>query len=268
MLTYTDINGKIINPKISTFPGGEEYVKIIDNLGIETTINGILNNSSKIMQLFMLINSMRVINPIIKITLNIPYLPYARQDRVCSIGESFSLKVFADMLNSLNLYKIIVRDVHSNIAMNLINNLENESQDYYALHNESFMMWLQDCKVHSTYILCPDNGAIKRTEHFYDVFNHELDGIIYANKVRKEDGSIHSEITSIPESMKGTIGHRILIVDDICDGGKTFTGIAEKLKPYKLSSLALFVTHGIFSNGKEVLSKAGFTNIFDTYNFK
>ncbi|MNQ12726.1 ribose-phosphate pyrophosphokinase [compost metagenome] len=53
-------------------------------------------------------------------------------------------------------------------------------------------------------------------------------------------------------------GENVLVVDDICDGGRTFTELAKVLKQYDLGSLSLYITHGIFSAGVEVL-----TNVFD-----
>ena len=38
-------------------------------------------------------------------------------------------------------------------------------------------------------------------------------------------------------------------MDDICDGGRTFTGIAKALKNKNAGNIYLAVSHGIFSNG-------------------
>ena len=40
-----------------------------------------------------------------------------------------------------------------------------------------------------------------------------------------------------------------VIVDDLCDGGGTFNGLAKKLKEKNVGKLYLIVSHGIFSNG-------------------
>ena len=42
-----------------------------------------------------------------------------------------------------------------------------------------------------------------------------------------------------------------MIVDDICDGGRTFTGIAKALKNKNAGNIYLAVSHGIFSDGFE-----------------
>ena len=61
-------------------------------------------------------------------------------------------------------------------------------------------------------------------------------------------------------------GSDILIVDDICDGGRTFIGLAEELKKKNAGDLYLFVTHGIFSQGFSELKKH-FKKIFSTNSF-
>jgi ribose-phosphate pyrophosphokinase len=62
-------------------------------------------------------------------------------------------------------------------------------------------------------------------------------------------------------------GKDCLIVDDICDGGGTFIGLAGELKKKNAGNLYLAVTHGIFSKGFEELEKC-FDKIFTTDSFK
>jgi len=58
-----------------------------------------------------------------------------------------------------------------------------------------------------------------------------------------------------------------LIVDDICDGGGTFLGLAKELKSKNAGKLYLAISHGIFSKGFESLAK-DFQKIFTTDSFK
>ena len=47
---------------------------------------------------------------------------------------------------------------------------------------------------------------------------------------------------------------RFIILDDICDGGRTFIELAKELrKVYGECYIALVVTHGIFSKGLDVI---------------
>ena len=48
-------------------------------------------------------------------------------------------------------------------------------------------------------------------------------------------------------------GRDVLIFDDICDGGRTFIELAKSLKAKGAKKISLYITHGIFSKGKDVL---------------
>jgi len=56
-------------------------------------------------------------------------------------------------------------------------------------------------------------------------------------------------------------------VDDICDGGGTFLGLATALKEKNAGKLSLIVSHGIFSKGFEELNKS-FDTVFTTNSFR
>jgi ribose-phosphate pyrophosphokinase len=56
----------------------------------------------------------------------------------------------------------------------------------------------------------------------------------------------------------------VIIVDDICDGGRTFIELAKVLKSNKVKNITLFVTHGIFSKGVDALFENGIDNIITT----
>ena len=61
-------------------------------------------------------------------------------------------------------------------------------------------------------------------------------------------------------------GKTCLVVDDICDGGGTFLGLAKELKKKNAGDLILVVSHGIFSRGFEELLSL-YTEIFTTDSF-
>jgi ribose-phosphate pyrophosphokinase len=51
-------------------------------------------------------------------------------------------------------------------------------------------------------------------------------------------------------------GKLVLVVDDICDGGGTFLALSNAIDEHSGNACEkhLYVTHGIFSKGKEVLN--------------
>lgn len=75
---------------------------------------------------------------------------------------------------------------------------------------------------------------------------------IHGEKVRDQStGRITSyEVVGNPK------GKRVLIVDDICDGGATFITLAKALLGQGATEVHLFVSHGIFSKGTRVLFDA------------
>jgi len=82
-------------------------------------------------------------------------------------------------------------------------------------------------------------------------------------KRRAADGSIANVdiFTRAPLS-----GKTCIIVDDICDGGRTFITLSRKLKEQGAAKVLLYVTHGIFSQGVDVL-KGYIDQIFTTNSF-
>lgn len=55
-----------------------------------------------------------------------------------------------------------------------------------------------------------------------------------------------------------------LIVDDICDGGGTFVGLAKELRAAGATRVYLYVTHGIFSKR---LPLEGIDHVYTTDSF-
>jgi ribose-phosphate pyrophosphokinase len=231
-----------------SFPGGERHLSLpeatIHYPGSVVKIKAFLRNSDDIMDLLLTVDAIRRIYPRIEIGLEIPYLPYARQDRVCNKGEPLSVSVFSKILNSLSLSYIKVFDMHSYVSGALINNLEHVScRDIFYCDIISYD-YIKDWR--NLLLICPDAGAINRAYAICEDTRWEI--IQCLKKRNSKTGEI--EKTEIYGDVKGK---RCLIVDDICDGGRTFIEISKKLIEGGASEIILYVTHGIFSKGLEVL---------------
>lgn len=179
----------------------------------------------------------------INANLDIGYLPYGRQDKQVNNDNTFALRTFANLLNSLNFYKVMCLDPHSAVAKELIKHFISVPPTLYF---ESV------CKLVKPDVICyPDKGA---REKYSDLFDIES---IHCEKQRDQSTG---EITSL--TLTGDAKDRkVLIFDDICDGGATFIRIAKLINPLA-KDINLFVTHGVFSKGVIVLRKAGIKRIF------
>ncbi len=166
-----------------------------------------------------------------------PYIPYARQDRVCVKGDSFSLKVFADFLNVLNLTSVCSIDIHSDRSQSLINNITNIDQSIYAMRAIEYSQ--------PDYLICPDMGAAKKIKTTQAICGLP---IVYCEKVRNPNNGQLSGF-AIVEGKEHVEG-KGLIIDDICDGGGTFVGLRSLFD----GDVSLYTTHGGYTKGFRPLS--------------
>lgn len=182
--------------------------------------------------------------------LELSYLPYARQDRVMNDGESLSLRVFCNFINSLKYDKVVLDDPHSDVSTALIDNVEVTKQ------------WCWSGTSHRNYdaIVSPDAGALKKIYPQAKAVNLP---VIEAMKTR----DVQTGVVSDPRFNEDVMGKRLLIVDDICDGGRSFLNLGKVLKGAGAKRVDLYVTHGIFSyNAKENLSEF-IDNVYCKYDW-
>lgn len=238
------------------FSGGEWQVKITADLTDEpVAVCALLWSADDIMQLLLTVDAMRRVKPSVQIELSIPYLPYARQDRVCQTGEALSLKVMAQLINGLNCQTVTLFDPHSDVAADLIENCRIVSLADRVTTGAVGRFIRQ----HNFCLIAPDAGAEKKVHQTALSFAQagvQLD-LITASK--------HRDVTTghITETkLHGDVaGKNVIILDDICDGGRTFIELSKQLKQQGAGKIYLFVTHGIFSKGLDVL-KPHFDHVF------
>lgn len=235
-----------------TFPGGEVGVEIQcwPNADKVERVDFIahLKNSDDIMSLLLVNDAVDRQYKVAKKYLTLNYVPYARQDRVCNEGESLSISVMAKLINSCGFAKVKITDPHSDVTPALINNVE-VLESYDILKHKDLSQY---------YIVAPDAGAYKKAYKWAQKKNAL--GVITANKVRDvRTGNIESVRVD-----SDVAGLKLFVVDDICDGGRTFIELAKCLDG--AVSLELFVTHGIFSKGIKVLTDV-YDKVYSTNSF-
>jgi ribose-phosphate pyrophosphokinase len=228
-----------------TFYGGEEHIKLkkyppfIDNGLIVSS----MSNSSEIMMTLLATNALKNLFPEAKFDLFMPYIPYARQDRIMVEGEPESIKVFANILNSFNFNKVFVLDPHSNVSSALINNVKILDNSIFVREAFEDIKTLHSEEVENIVLVSPDAGAEKK---IYDIAKKiDVNDIIFGSKYRDvKTGKI------IKTSFIGDVKNKICVInDDIIDGGATFVELSNILKNAGAKKVYLVVTHGIFSKG-------------------
>ena len=247
-LTYklTQFNAGELHPQLQDYP-------LIGDLE-SITIRPITYGPTFMVELALLVNALRYeFHMSTPIDLDLPYVPYSRQDRVCADGDAFGLKVFADQLNALNLNRVVIFDSHSDVAPALINN---------CIHREAKNLFILNSRFLDKYshLVSPDAGAYKKVNSIASLSNLP---VIPALKTRDTSTGRLSNTVLVTDGV--TNPSRFLIIDDICDGGYTFILLAKEIKKvYPDIPLDLYISHGFFSKGLEPLLSAGISHIYTT----
>lgn len=258
IVAHSEQNGQAdVGLSSVTFRGGEVHPMVkTQAIAEELTVIAHLRNSEDVMNLLMTTDALRRAYPGIPVHLNMPYVPYARQDRVANDGEAHGIRVFCDLINAQKYATVVVQDPHSDVVGALLNNLTID--DSMGAVEEVLR---RVAEKHDTLpvLVSPDAGARKRTLKLSHHF--KLDAV-FADKQRDTRTleilrtEIHGALPDAP----------LLIVDDICDGGRTFIDLAKAIRAKEAEEqltdagkaqrpLYLYVTHGIFSYGLTVLTK-------------
>ena len=252
---FKPLPGEEIQFESFVFNGGEPHIRIGDIKGAKSVhVTHRINSFNDLGLLCVAIDALKRMH-IDSIHVFIPYFPGARQDRVMVQGESLTVKVYSDIINRLEVKSIKIFDVHSDVATALLNNCE-------AINNHLFIDQVLTHLPKDIILISPDAGASKKVVKLASSF--DISEVIECGKNRNVATGKLSGFTVPKDDLDNK---PCLIVDDICDGGGTFLGLAAELKEKKAGDLFLAVSHGIFSKGFDQLSKI-YKQIFTTDSIK
>lgn len=185
-----------------------------------------------------------------KVQLYIPYCIGGRSDRKFQNGGiNYIKQVIAPIINSQNFDEVQIMDPHSDVLEACINNfvkLDNYKLIKFGLQKIDNKDGAQD----RICLVSPDAGAYKKVFDVAQKFG--IEKIITATKVRdiKTGKILHTEIPTLDQHNN----IKYVIVDDICDGGRTFIELSKAIRASRpTAEVYLIVTHGIFSAGFDSL---------------
>ena len=238
------------------FSGGEPHLKLTANDLSEAAvmITQRINSFEALGLICLAVDALRRMH-VAEISLFIPYFPAARQDRVMVPGEPLSVKVYADLINQLGFKKVMVFDPHSEVTAALVNQVE-------VISNHQFVAEVIAEIGEEVLLISPDGGALKK---IYKV-SEALGGLPVVECSKHRDVR-SGKLLGFKVYADDLEGKTCLIVDDICDGGGTFLGLAQELKQKHAGKIYLAVSHGIFGKGTAELT-AQFSGIYATDSFR
>lgn len=224
--------------EFTQYPAGERHVRIKEHM-LFTLYGPIVATKVRNFDDLMMI---RTANEILKhngltSTWVIPYFPFARHDRRNDAYDGLELKIAMELMEDVTLTII---DPHSDVAGQLRHISQGAVVDLMHEHG------LFD--VDNPLVVIPDNGATKKAYQWL------TDDLPYVQGYKTRDvktGKLSGFGVMDAEKVEGS---DVIIIDDICDAGGTFLGLADVLLGHGANSLKLAVTHGLFTKGLDKLS--------------
>jgi ribose-phosphate pyrophosphokinase len=235
--------------KISKFPDGQQSINLeFIHLEDEVKISSRLNDFKDLEVILCATAALRNLG-VKTIHLYVPYFIGARSDRQFEDGGINYLKdVICPIINSQNYETVTIVDAHSDVLEACIHNyrkIDNIGLVKFALTSIDNTNGAREKLI----LVSPDAGALKKMYHVSEHFG--IDKMVIANKHRDiKTGKItHTEVPGLTQEPGSK---NFVIIDDICDGGRTFLEIAKTIRKEREDSvfndkIYLVVTHGIFS---------------------
>lgn len=234
------------------------YREITENKTVYIT--WLYESDKELFSLYCISKNIREHFPQLQQDLMMPYIPNARFDRVKYSNECFTLKYFAEIINSLGFVRVIVTDPHSDVSTALINHVEVIRGASYITQTCSKILKAEPSR--NLIIYFPDSGSLKR----YSEFVSDDYPIVYGIKNRdwKTGKILGIEIHGDTEKLDENTA--ILMIDDICSKGGTFYYGSKELNKYGCKDMYLYVTHceNTILDGELLKEDSLFKKVFTT----
>ncbi len=220
----------LVDVRFSRFPDGELYLKA-GQVGDEVVVVGSVTGSDALVQLILLIDACQGAG----ITLVLPYMGYARQDKQFSPGEPLSARAIAGIL-SRGVSRAFLVNVHDPGVLR-----------FFDIPVQTLSLapkigtFLQEAGFSHPLILAPDDGASRFASEVAGVNGWEFD---HLDKTRLSS----EEVRMSPKNLSAE-GRDVVIVDDIISTGGTLATASRLLYSQGARNVYAACVHGVFAGG-------------------
>ncbi len=242
---------------VTTFNDGEIKIRVQSDLSQKKciVIQSLFPDVNKrFIQLLMILYKLKQDNASVK-NLVIPYLAYARQDKMFLPGEVITIKMIADLLSFFSLENFITVDIHNVSSLSFFKcNVTNISA---IPHLANYFSERHDLR--NFIVISPDMGGKVRAEKFarfghvpYYILNKTRDRL--SGKVKIEDR------LDFDASNKD-----VIIVDDIISTGSSIVEASKILKKNGADKIYVACTHALLlDNAIGKIKESGVKEIVST----
>lgn len=222
---------------VSSFPDGETFVKINDNIRgrdvfiIQPTCPPTNQN---LMELLILVDAARRASAA-RITAVIPFFGYARQDRKDQPRVPITAKLVANILVASGVNRVLTMDLHAQ-----------QLQGFFDipvdhLHAMPVMLdYIRTLNIPNLIVVSPDVGGVKMASAYATALGTRL-----AIVVKQRKSATETEASHIIGDIQGK---NILIVDDLTETAGTITGAARILRENGALDIYAGISHTILTD--------------------
>ena len=233
-----------INTETKTFPDGENYLRI--NIEDETFFeekeviiiqstapSAGADQNARFLELLMMIESVKRMGSK-RVIVIVPYLAYARQDKIFRPGECSFAKNILKLINSLNIDEFYTVDIHNPDVL--------KELSCKAVNINSMGMladYVKSLGAKNIVVVSPDKGAIERSEAFARHFGNEIPVDYFHKKRDVKTGEI---------TMQGDLSLKnrdVIIADDIIATGGTMANAIKIAKDSGAHKIYAIATHAL-----------------------
>ena len=233
-----NLNVKFIETELKLFADGESKIRIppIDKKHCIIVQSLYPPIDRHIIQLFMIIHKCKRDNAS-KITVIIPYMAYARQDKIFLEGEIISISLLAELIQNCGTTEIITVDIHNEQSLSYFSiTIKNISAiPILAEHLKNN----KTIDIEKSIIVSPDEGGKKRAEKIAELLKLQI-LCLKKNRDRK------TGLVSVKENLGLVVeGKDAILIDDMISTGGSIVKACEVLKKNKIRNIIVLCTHAL-----------------------
>ncbi len=227
---------KLVHPEVKRFPDGELYIRIQEDLRGEDVVvvqSTHHPQNDRLMELFLLLEAAKE-QDVKHLTAVIPYLAYARQDKLFKRGEAVSLKLVSKFIEEAGAQDVVVVDIH-----------EEESVSYFSIPVRNVTAapllgrYFKGLGLTNPLFLGPDEKAVKQASSAAKELEASFDCL------KKERLTPNQVVTS--EKSLDVERRDVVIIDDIISTGGTIVEAAKILKNKGVGRIFAACTHAVLA---------------------
>jgi ribose-phosphate pyrophosphokinase len=219
---------------ISSFPDGETYVKIEENVRgrdvflIQPTCPP---TNQHLMELLIMVDACRRASAD-RITAVIPFFGYARQDRKDQPRVPITAKLVANLLHAAGVSRVLTMDLHAQQVQGFF---DIPVDHLYSM--PVLIKYLRQRLTRKTVIVSPDVGGLKMASAYSQALGANL-----AIVAKQRKSATETEAQYVIGEVEGC---DVLLVDDLTETAGTITSAAEVLKARGALDIYAAVSHAV-----------------------